>query len=81
MKEEKRVILCDFDIGGELRRFYYEEKGLAWVYDIRRFMDEFVSLVENEEFSRLLRITTQADYKLKNFIADNSMRDIKFSRS
>lgn len=81
LKEEKRVIICDFDIGGELRRLYYKENGLTWVYDIRRFMDEFVSLVENEDFSRLLKITTQADYKLKNFIADNGMRDIKFSRN
>ena len=66
-----------FDFAPNNREVLYEVIGLAYVYNFEKFLSELTALVTNGEFSRILRITTNTSYRLKDFITDNSMKNIK----
>lgn len=68
-----------FDFGTGNRRFLHRMMGIYSIYDLNRFITEFTKLTENEEFSRLLRITQDSEYRLKDYIEDNEIRNIGFA--
>lgn len=49
------------------------------VYSLEKFIHEFNTLVETEEFSRLVRITSDSRYELKHAIHDNGIEQISFA--
>lgn len=75
--EERRTSIL-FDFGQGNRRLLLDHLGVTSIYNPDKFMGEFSYLVENEEFTRLIRITETAEYRLCDFVADEGMEDIKF---
>ena len=74
--EEKTELIFDFDCRniGALA----EKAGIASVYSLEKFMNEFTALTENEEFSRAIRMTHNSAYSLADFISDHDMKHLEF---
>lgn len=75
-EERKTSILFDFGQGN--RRLLMDHLGVTSIYNPDKFLAEFSYLVENEEFTRLKRMTETAVYRLCDFVTDVGMKDIKF---
>ncbi len=75
--QERTRLIFDFEMGN--RTDLYRANGITEIYSVERFLEELTKLAEQEEFSRILRITRESEYRLKDYIFDNDMRDIKFA--
>lgn len=74
--EEKTELIFDFSLGNQ--DILSREFGITPVYGLDKFMFEYTTLTENEEFSRMIMLTENIRYGLKDCIADNGMEDIAF---
>lgn len=77
-RQDERKTSVIFDLGQGNRRLLLKQLGVTFVYSPDKFMAEFSYLVENEEFTRMIRITETSVYRLCHFVDDVGMEDIKF---
>lgn len=74
--EEKTELIFDFEAGN--KGILADEIGITPIYNLEKFIEEFIALTENEEFSRIIRLTHNSQYSLADFISDNNMEDLEF---
>lgn len=67
-----------FDFGRGVRWALLKQRGITSIYNPDKFMAEFCYLVENQEFTRIVRITETSSYRLIDFVSDMGMTDISF---
>lgn len=77
MDKDKLRLIFDFGTGN--RHLLYRAIGVLSIYDLNGFVAEFTKFVENEMFSRILRITQDSAYTLKDYIKDNEIENISFA--
>ncbi len=74
-EEERTEVVFDFEFGNRKDLFGC---GLVPVYSLEKFAEEYTALTEQEEFSRIVKMTHDARYSLADFITDNGMEELQF---
>lgn len=77
-EEERTEVILDFEFGNRKALSGWTGAGTVPVYSLERFAEEYIALTEQEEFSRIIKMTHNSEYSLMDIIADNGVEDLQF---